>query len=92
MAVKSFEEPNTSQNQDAGQEPVPLNGTMAHSADASGAVARSDEDPVEEEGIGAPTFEGEDVAAEASVTGSVDAAGQALILSVQHILALICQS
>ena len=38
MAVKSFEEPYTSQNQEAGQEPVTLNRTMATNADASGAV------------------------------------------------------
>ena len=88
MVVKSLEEHNASQDQDAGREPATQNGDMAHSADASGAVVHSVERPVEEEGIEAPALEGEDVASEVSVTGTVDAAEQGLIFSVQHILAL----
>jgi ATP-binding cassette subfamily C protein LapB len=41
-----------------------------------------------QEGVDAPALEGEDEVIAVSVTGSIDAAEQALILSVQHILAL----
>jgi ATP-binding cassette subfamily C protein LapB len=88
MVDKSLEEHNASQDQDTGRETATQNGDIAHSADASGAVVHSVERPVEEEGVEAPALEGEDVASEVSVIGSVDAAEQALIFSVQHILAL----
>jgi ATP-binding cassette subfamily C protein LapB len=88
MVDKSLEEHNASQDQDTGREPATQNGDIAHSADASEAVVHSVERPVEEEGVEAPALEGEDVASEVSVIGTVDAAEQALIFSVQHILAL----
>jgi ATP-binding cassette subfamily C protein LapB len=88
MVDKSLEEHNASQDQDTGRETATQNGDIAHSADASGAVVYSVERPVEVEGVEAPALEGEDVASEVSVIGSVDAAEQALIFSVQHILAL----
>ena len=88
MVDKSLEEHNASQDQDTGRETATQNGDIAHSADASEAVVHSVERPVEEEGVEAPALEGEDVASEVSVIGSVDAAEQALIFSVQHILAL----
>lgn len=88
MAVKSFEEPITSQNQEAGQEPVTLNGTMATSADASGAVVHDVERPVEGESVKAPAYEADDQATVQPETVGVDAVEQGLIFSVQHILAL----
>jgi ATP-binding cassette subfamily C protein LapB len=88
MAVKSFEEPNTSQNQEAGQEPAPLDGTMAHSADANGAVVHGIERPVEGGRVEAPAFEADDPATVQPETAGVDAVEQGLIFSVQHILAL----
>lgn len=88
MAVKSFEEPITSQNQEAGQEPVTLNGTMATSADASGAVVHDVERPVEGESVEAPAYEADDQATVQPETVGVDAVEQGLIFSVQHILAL----
>ena len=88
MVDKSLEEHNASQDQDTGREPATQNGDIAHSADASEAVVHSVERPVEEEGVEAPALEGEDAASEVSVIGTVDAEEQALIFSVQHILAL----
>jgi len=88
MAVKSFEEPNTSQNQEAGQEPATLNGTMAISADANGAVVHDGERHVEGESVEAPAFEADDLATVQPEKAAVDAVEQGLIFSVQHILAL----
>ena len=88
MVDKSLEAHNASQDKDTGRETATQNGDIAHSADVSRAVVHSVERPVEEEGVEAPDLEGEDVASEISVIGTVDVAEQALIFSVQHILAL----
>jgi ATP-binding cassette subfamily C protein LapB len=71
-----------------GQEPATHTEDVAQGADASGAGAYSVEHANMQEGVGAPAFEGEDDVTAVSVTGTIDAAEQALILSVQHILAL----
>lgn len=88
MTVKSLEVNATSQDQDMGQEPTTQTEDEAQGADASGAGVSSVEYPNMQEGVDAPGFEGEDDVIAVSVTGSIDAAEQALILSVQHILAL----
>jgi len=88
MALKSLEEPNTSQNEEAGQEPATLNGTKAHNADAHGAVVHDVERCVEGESVKVPALEGDAMATEMSAANKDDAAEQALIFGVQHILAL----
>ena len=88
MVVKSDEEPNASQNQEAGQEPVTMSGTKAHSADASGAEVHDGEHPVEGEGIEATAYEADDPAKVQLEPVGVDIVEQSLIFSVQHILAL----
>ena len=88
MVVKSSEEPNTSQNQEAGQEPVPLTGSIATNSDASGVVVHDVERPVEGESVEAPTYAADDPATVQPETVGVDAVEQGLIFSVQHILAL----
>lgn len=84
MVVKSFEESNASQNQEAGKEPATLKGTMGYSADASGAVMHD----VEDESVDTLTYEADDPTKVQSETVGVDIVEQALIFSVQHILAL----
>ena len=88
MTVKSLEDNTTSQDQDMGQEQATQTEHAAQGADASRAGGSSVEHSIKEEGVDAPAFEGEDDVIAVSVTGSIDAAEQALILSVQHILAL----
>ena len=88
MTVKSLEVNTTSQDQDMGQEPATQTEDEVQGADASGAGGGSVEHSNMQEGVDAPAFEGEDDVIAVSVTGSIDAAEQALILSVQHILAL----
>jgi ATP-binding cassette subfamily C protein LapB len=88
MTVKSLEDNTTSQDQETGLEPATQTGDAAQGADASGAGVSSVEHPNMQEGVDAPALEGEDEVIAVSVTGSIDAAEQALILSVQHILAL----
>ena len=88
MAVKSIEEHSASQDQETGLEPATPTGDAAHGADASGAGLYSVEHANMQEGVDAPAFEREDEVMAVSATGAIDAAEQALILSVQHILAL----
>ena len=88
MAIKSFEEPNTSQNQEAGQKPVPLNGTIATNADASGAGVHDVGRPVQDESVEAPAYNADDPDTVQPETASINAVEQGLIFSVQHILAL----
>ena len=88
MTVKSLEVNTTSQDQDMGQEPATQTEDEVQGADATGAGGGSVEHSNMQEGVDATAFEGEDDVIAVSVTGSIDAAEQALILSVQHILAL----
>jgi ATP-binding cassette subfamily C protein LapB len=88
MTVKSLEDNTTSPDQETGQEPATSTGDAALGADASGAGVYSVEHPIKEDGVDAPALEGADEVRAVSVTGSIDAAEQALILSLQHILAL----